>query len=274
MFAGGSKPLLASAIAGMLFAAPAFADPANDGSGSAAPAAATADMSPVTDYIDYGAWGRSQTDPAKAAIAAELGNAVETGILSKRDAKEITGFYAGGNFAPAWTADGKLDDAALALMARIAQADTDGLDPADFPLPDKDIGVNLPASPTELADADILLSQAVAAYARTAYAGRVNPGDVSKNYGYEVHPPAAGDVLALVSQSDDPVATLAAYNPPQKEFADLRAELGRIREASADRHAAGGAGRRADQAGDERSAPAGDPRQAGSAGGDDRSRRL
>ena len=78
------------------------------------------------------------------------------------------------------------------------------------------------------------LSQAVALYARHAYSGRVTPSEVSSNLNYKLVPPAAGDVLSLVSASSDPVATLEAYNPPQPEFAALRAELARLRSAEAD----------------------------------------
>ena len=66
-----------------------------------------------------------------------------------------------------------------------------------------------------------------------AYSGRLDPASVSSNFGYEVRELAVGDVLGLVSASSDPVATLEAYNPPQKEYQALRAELAKARERAA-----------------------------------------
>lgn len=170
-------------------------------------------------------------DPLAVAIAEALDAGVSDEILDKSDAPAIAAFYAARGNQPAWIVDGTYTSAAQALMDRIARADEDGLDPADYPLPWADLGRSFRSSPDRIARYDLMLSQAVARYARHAYAGRVVPTKVSAMLDYTVNPPAADAVLGLVAGSDDPAATLAAYNPPQPEYAALRAELARLRAA-------------------------------------------
>jgi murein L,D-transpeptidase YcbB/YkuD len=76
-----------------------------------------------------------------------------------------------------------------------------------------------------------MLSQAVAAYAREAYAGQVDPCTISKNIGYDRRLPDLAAVLNSVATSPDPVETLVAYNPPQPEFTALRERLAELRRA-------------------------------------------
>ncbi|MBN9023395.1 MAG: L,D-transpeptidase family protein, partial [Rhizobiales bacterium] len=176
------------------------------------------------DYAGYVA----MADPLAAAVGAVLAT---DDVLDKQDAKAIAAFYAARGDRPVWIADGTYTPAARAVMDRLANAAEDGLDPADYPLPWLELGAHFQSTPERIAHYDVLLSQSVARYARHAYSGRVTPTKVSANLDYAVKPLDAGDVLALVSASDDPVATLAAYNPPQPEFAALRAELARLRAA-------------------------------------------
>ena len=54
---------------------------------------------------------------------------------------------------------------------------------------------------------------------------------VSANFGYEQHLPDPVEPCCRASPAaDDPVGTLAAYNPPQKEFALLRQKLAELRD--------------------------------------------
>ena len=165
-------------------------------------------------------------------MAKAIDTAVADGVLLKRDAEGIAAFYAARGNEPVWIEDGKFAPEALALIARIQRADEDGLDAADYKLPWTEVGLYLDSVNDKLARADLELSQAVALYARHIYSGRVTPSDVSSNLNYKLNPPGAADVLALVSGASDPVVTLEAYQPPQKEYAALRAELARLRAAA------------------------------------------
>ena len=190
--------------------------------------AATASEQPLAYADVYAIPG-----PLAAATARALDTAVADGVLLKRDAGSIATFYAARGNEPVWIEDGAFTPEALGLIARIKRADEDGLDPADYKLPWTEVGLYLDSVNDKLARADLELSQAVALYARHAYSGRVTPSEISSNLNYKLNPPAAADVLALVSGASDPVATLEAYQPPQPEYAALRDELARLRAAAA-----------------------------------------
>jgi len=202
------------------------------GAASAAPLREIAPASaPVA--VDYGDF-YAIPDPLARAMAAAIRNGVKDGVVTRRDAEGIAAFYAARGNQPAWIVDGAFTPNALDLVARIKRADEDGLDVSDYSLPFTEIGLYLDSKEAKLARADLQLSQAVALYARHAYSGRVTPTEVSANLAYKLQPPAAADVLALVSGSDDPAATIDAYNPPQPEYLALRAELARIRAGAAE----------------------------------------
>ena len=105
-------------------------------------------------------------DPMAAAIAEALASGVEDGVLDKRDAAAIAAFYQDRGDQPVWIVDGRFTPAALDLMARIERADEDGLDPAAYRLPWKDVGLYFQSKPGKIARSDLELSQAVALYAR------------------------------------------------------------------------------------------------------------
>src|SRR5262249_32492695 len=150
----------------------------------------------------------------------------EGAFLDKRDAAGVAEFYQEQGYVPTWTADGKLTDRAVAIINRLAEADTDGLDSKAYHTPPVGLGrYGATVSPATLAQADVMLSTAIVTYARQAYAGRLVPDQVSPNFGYEQHLPDPVSVLSSVAVADDPAATLAAYNPRQKEFELLRKKL-------------------------------------------------
>jgi len=191
------------------------------------PGAESADA--AAPAIQYTVYDRV-TDEKTVAMRSLLAEAVADHLIAKDDAEAITKFYADRAYAMAWVEGGKLTDRAKAAVDRIKQADSDGLEPHDYPLPWEKIGVYFKASPTALARADLLLSQAIVDYARDAYSGRLDPASVSSSFGYDVRRLAASDILGLVSASSDPAATLDAYNPPQKEYKALREALAKARQ--------------------------------------------
>jgi murein L,D-transpeptidase YcbB/YkuD len=170
-----------------------------------------------------------ETQTAISDLLADAGH--EGSFLNKRDAAAVAEFYAARNYSPAWLPDGVMTDKARALIVRIAAADTDGLDPSAYLLPSVDLGKYGKAQTQFTASADVMLSQAIAVYAREAYAGRIDPADVSSNIGYERHLPDLIEALTAVAGSDEPAATLAAYNPQHPEFLALRDRLAELRAA-------------------------------------------
>jgi murein L,D-transpeptidase YcbB/YkuD len=191
-------------------------------------------VDPVADIIIYD----RLVDPITSAIRQALKTAGKEGLfLDKRDQAGVAAYYAEQSYAPSWTADGKLTERARLLIERLAEADEDGLDRSVYQTPPVALGQYAPAGPAESARAEVMLSQAILAYARHAYAGRLDPGkEVSSNFGYEPHLPDPVAVLSNVATSTDPAGTLAAYNPPQEEFARLKKRLAELRtEAKAER---------------------------------------
>ena len=174
-------------------------------------------------------------DPMSASIRAILVNAGDQGdFIEKQNAGALTAFYQKQGYVPSWIADGKLSERALAVIARIKQADTDGLDPAAYALPHVQIGLAMPATLEAQARAEVMLSQAVMDYVRDAHSGRLDPADVSQNFDYKPHVADPVTALSKVSMAEDAPAVLAGYNPQRPEFVALRKKLAEARESSKD----------------------------------------
>jgi murein L,D-transpeptidase YcbB/YkuD len=217
--------LLLLTLAGGAFAAPKKA-------GAAKPAT-PADLVETAGIPAYTLYDRI-IDPMTAAIRLELAAAGRNGsFLDKRDGAAVAEHYAEQGYAPSWISAGKLSDRAKKIILRIAEADADGLDPDAYPTPTVSLGQFTSADVSELARADVQLSLAIVTYARHAYAGRLEPGSVSPNFGYKPHLPDSVAVLSEVAGAADPAAVLDAYNPQHPEFLRLREKLAELRQAEA-----------------------------------------
>jgi murein L,D-transpeptidase YcbB/YkuD len=197
-----------------------------------APAAKTAkpaDASVTPAAADYPIYD-SIVDPMTAAIRGALAGAGTQGaFLDKRDAAGVAEYYAEQGYAPVWTADGKLTERALGIIARIKNAAVDGLDPAAYPLPPVQLGQAMPATIEAVAGADVALSDAIVTYARHAHSGRLDPSAVSPNFDYPAHLVDPLEVLGKLVTTGDTDAVLSSYNPQHPEFQKLLAQLALIR---------------------------------------------
>jgi murein L,D-transpeptidase YcbB/YkuD len=161
---------------------------------------------------------------SNARIADQLRDALQG------DAAKIAlqPFYSARSYAPLWSTDGQVNDRGRAAMAYLAGVGADGLDPADYPVPDF-----APLSgPAALADAEIKLSTAVTNYAHHAQVGRVHWTRVSGDIFYELKPSAPADILASLANADEITAALAAYEPHAPAYQALRAKLAELRAAA------------------------------------------
>ncbi len=131
-------------------------------------------------------------------------------------------------FNPLWIADGAFTPAARKIMAVLTDAAAEGLDPADYPLPQID-GLEGSSRGRALADADLKLSAAAVLYARDARGGRLEPTKLSKLLTPTRELPEAGDVLERLGAAPDPGAALAAYNPQHAQYAALKRKLAEVR---------------------------------------------
>ena len=170
------------------------------------------------------------SDPAAQALKILLAAQPKAGSFAeKRDRAALAEFYAERDYQPVWMVDGTYAPQARAVMARIAAADEDGLDPAAYRLPPATIGAATPAGAEIAASVDLVLSQAVLLYARQAYAGRLDPSSISKLITIKPLLPDPIEVLASVSSAGDGAAAIAAFNPPHEGYQRLKKALAEAR---------------------------------------------
>ena len=111
------------------------------------------------------------------------------------------------------------------VIAQLKNAAADGLDPADYPVPDFGTAADAGA----VADADIKLTNSVLTYARHLAVGRIAPTRVLAEVDYGNHTPDPGDILRKVAGGGDVDAALESFNPPHDGFRALKAKLAELR---------------------------------------------
>jgi murein L,D-transpeptidase YcbB/YkuD len=146
-------------------------------------------------------------------------------FVGKKDRAAFDAFYTARNYAPIWLTDGKVNARAKAAMAYLGQVDADGLDPADYPVPN----FAQATDPAALADSEMRLTASVVTYAHHASIGRVHWSRVSSDILYELKAPAPADVLGAVADAKDVAATLAGYEPQTPNYIALKAKLAELR---------------------------------------------
>ena len=146
-------------------------------------------------------------------------------IGSTKERASIDAFYAGRDYAPLWLTDGKVNARAVAATAYLGQVSADGLETADYPVPDF---ASL-TDPVTLANAEISLTISVVTYARHAQIGRVHWSRVSADIFYEQSAPDPAEVLANVAAAKDVAEALAAYEPHSAGYLALKAKLAELR---------------------------------------------
>ena len=205
---------------------------------SAAPAAVPAapDTSPSKPAATEGSEAPANAVATPAAPPAPVDPIVEqlrelasgkfdrlVGDKEKRAA--LDAFYSKRSYAPIWITEGKVNDRALAAIDYLGRVDADGLNPADYVVPD----VSSMTDPASLAEGELKLSAAVVAYAHHAQVGRVHWTRVSGDIFYDMKASAPADVLANLAGANDVAAALAAYEPQAPGYLALKAKLAELR---------------------------------------------
>ncbi len=203
---------------------------------TAAPAPAAAAAEPAkTDP--------NKTDPAKAAptvaaadqpVADKLRDLIASKASRYFDRKNertaVENFYKDRNYAPLWSSNGAATDRAKSVIARLKDAGSEGLNPADYPAPD----FAAATTPDAQAEAELRLTESMLDYARHAQSGRMHWSRVSADISYPEHPVDPVEVLINVSTARDASAALEGYNPPHKGYKGLKAKLAELRGATED----------------------------------------
>lgn len=141
----------------------------------------------------------------------------------------LASFYRARGWRPIWTDGGLVSDAGHRVIARLRKAAQDGLDPAAYDTPSRELGRMWPISALEIARAEIVISRSVLRYADHAQAGRIRPNTVSRSITLQPERPAPADILATVTQARDPGKALDRYSPDHPGFVALRTKLAELR---------------------------------------------
>src|SRR4029079_2435638 len=148
----------------------------------------------------------AETSPPPSAdtlISAKLreltGSKLDRVFSRKNERSAVEAFYKDRNYAPLWLTDGALNTRGKAAINYLRHVDRDGLDPADYPVPD----FKSAADPDAQADAELKLTAAVVTDARHALTGRVAWSRVSADIFYDSPKPDTAAVLKQLGEAND-----------------------------------------------------------------------
>jgi murein L,D-transpeptidase YcbB/YkuD len=163
------------------------------------------------------------------AVADKLRELVEGKIgrfiSRKPDREGAVAYYKSHDFKPLWVSNGAANARAKAAIAYLAQVDTVGLTPSEYPAPD----FNKATTAEALAQDELKLTESVLTYARHAQIGQIHFSRVGNDINFKLDPPNPESVLAKLADSADTAAALDSYNPPQAGFKALRKKLAELR---------------------------------------------
>ncbi|MGY4434072.1 murein L,D-transpeptidase YcbB/YkuD [Bradyrhizobium sp. F1.13.1] len=204
---------------------PAKSEPAKADTAIPTPAAPATAAAPAWEPVKAASNVPAADQPVADKLKDIIGANASRYFDRKNERAAIEKFYGARDFAPVWTQAGSLTTAAKGVIARLKDAASDGLNPADYPLPD----FATATTPDALANAELKLTASMFDYARQAQSGRMHWSQVSGDILYPEHPVDPNEVLAKVTTAADASAALDSYNPPQKLYKELKAKLAELR---------------------------------------------
>jgi murein L,D-transpeptidase YcbB/YkuD len=170
-------------------------------------------------------------DAAAGAIHDQLaGSGPAFQVLPEtRDAVIET--YRKRDFRPVWLENGSLSDRGKAVLALLAAADEEGLDPAAY-LPSglTAHGQSLPVyDATAMARLDIDLFAAALRYARDASGGLFDPRKLSRYHDIDTPSVQAAEAARMLAWSPYPAEYLKSLHPSHPAYAAMKAALAELR---------------------------------------------
>jgi murein L,D-transpeptidase YcbB/YkuD len=150
-------------------------------------------------------------------------------FTSKSERMAVESFYQSRTLAPLWLDRGVENARATSVIARLKEADADGLDVSDYRTPNF-AGLG----PDALAEADLKLTQTVLTFARHLQAGRFPYKRVSQNnIQLPQAPPEPAAILAKIVNATDAGKALDEFSPPHEAYQKLKVKLAEMRAKSA-----------------------------------------
>jgi len=228
--------LLAGTVVALIVLAPKLAISAPDRVESVAPARETQPVAPASHNSDSGLGVTGALDQVIVATDAQIGERLRAILASKQierriarapERQAVENFYAARKYTPLWISNGQINARAKAVIAQLKNASVDGLDPADYPVPE------FAASGAEaLAEGDLKLTRSMLTYARHLAVGRIAPTRVLAEVDYGNHTPEPADILRKVAEGDDAGTALESFNPPHDGFRALKFKLAELRSSA------------------------------------------
>ena len=170
-------------------------------------------------------------DPADRPIAEKIRDLFAASsdriFANKKERAAAEAFYQSRNYAPLWVDKGLENARATSAIARLKNADADGLEASDYKTPNF-AGLTGDA----LAEADLKLTQAVLTYARHVQAGRFAYTRVSRNIELPQIAPEPADVLSMMTAATDAGKALDTFSPQNEGYQKLKAMLAELRGSS------------------------------------------
>ena len=206
------------------------ADAAKPDTAAVAPAqaptpAAAATPEPAKEPVKAASNVAPDDQPVADKLREAFGAKAQRYFDRKAERAAVEKFYTARDYAPIWTQGGKLTGSGKGVVARLKDAGSDGLNPADYPVPD----FAAATTPDALADAELKLTASMLDYARHAQSGRMHWSQVSGDIQYPEHPTDPTEVLANITSAKDASIALDSYNPPHKLYVALRKKLAELR---------------------------------------------
>ena len=190
-----------------------------------AAAAATPAVEPAKEPVKSAGNVAPADQPVADRLRDLLGAKSSKYFDRKAERAAVEKFYGSRDYAPVWTEAGSLTAGAKGVIARLQDAAADGLNAADYPVPN----FAAATSPDALADAELKLTASMLDYARQAQSGRMHWSQVSADILYPDHPIDPAEVLANITAAKNSSAALESYNPPHKLYKELKAKLAELR---------------------------------------------
>jgi L,D-transpeptidase YcbB len=188
-----------------------------------------------------------QGDAVRGALTAlgEDSVVVLTDGDTLRVSAQTVAFYAARDYAVAWVAPKRLQDAGRALHETIGRAEEDGLQPEKYrhdvaarllaAVETEDRSARLPDSTAVryLADVDLLLTEGFNRYAGDLVAGTLDPADAGIDWRIESEVAREQVVLRNVLEGRDPQEVVAFLRPSILYYERMRQALAQYRAAAA-----------------------------------------
>ena len=167
-------------------------------------------------------------DPADRAVAEKIRDLLaakpDSFFGSKKEHEAIEAFYQSRNLMPLWLDKGVQNARAAAVIARMKNAEADGLDASKYKTPDF-AGLE----PETLAEAELKLTHTVLTYARHVQAGRFPYIRVSRNIELPQAAPEPADVLTSLANAANAGKALDRFSPQNEPYRKLKEMLAELR---------------------------------------------